>query len=223
MEINKNAFSWESARDEGFFKSIFELDAGVTSTWMVRNFSTAELIEKVLFELAFETDIFLASLEGKLMKIDAPFFISQDCFDHIHKYAPAFFSEGHFSSTHIDPKRKARIDEILSEGKDPWWELRNARGFCSMNYYYDRDVYCISLNVLDTIRAVDNYYWPNLPDVPEAIIRSLTSSRPRNPPENVAAKTRRTGQERTKTMTRFVEENERIKHEYAAYLRHAKG
>lgn len=159
-EVNRTAFSWEKMDLDSFFTSVFELDKGKTSAWMAKTLSTDELLEKVILEAAFEGGFILSSPSGQIMKMDVPFFISDTNFYHIMNSNPEFFSEdcNHFSPTHIYPDRRSKITKLKDDGKDPWWELRNQRGFCSINYYYDRDTYCISLEVYRRLEAVSHGY-----------------------------------------------------------------
>lgn len=157
-EINRTAFSWEKMDLDSLFPFVFELDKGATSAWVAKTLSTDELIEKVILETAFDGGIFLSSPSGQIMKMDVRFFVSDTNFHHIMNSTPEFFSGGYDQSeaTHIFPERRSEITKLTEEGKDPWWELRNHHGFCSINYYYDRDTYCISLEVYRRLEAVSH-------------------------------------------------------------------
>jgi hypothetical protein len=175
-DANRAAFSWKAMDLDRMFELVFEENTGSVSAWMAKTLSTDELIEKFLFEKAFEGGLFLSSPSAQIMKIDVPFFISTENYHHIMHSTPEFFSENHnhFEPTHINPQRLSKANELINEGKDPWWELRDDQGFCSMNYYYDRKTYSISLEVYNRLEAVsEGYMFIETPHVKPSFIRPL--------------------------------------------------
>ena len=175
-DTNRAAFSWKTMDIDGVFEITFDIGDGAMSTWMAKTLSTDELIEKVLLEKAFEGGLFVSSPSGQIMKIDVPFFVSTDNFFHVMQSVPEFFSETYFyfEPTHIHPQRLSDATKLTKEGKDPWRELREHQGFCSMNYYYDRQTYCISLEVYNRLEAVsEGYSLIETPYVKPAVIRPL--------------------------------------------------
>ena len=175
-DTNRAAFSWETMDLDGMFETTFELDDGARSARMAKTLSTDELIEKVLLEKAFEGGLFASSPSGKIMKIDVPFFISTDDLQYVMNLAPEFFSKdySHFEPTHINPQLLSDTIKLTSEGKDSWLALREHRGFCSMNYYYDRKTYCISLEVYNRLEEVSQgCMFIQTPYVKPAVIRPL--------------------------------------------------
>jgi hypothetical protein len=159
-DANRLAFSLAEHDFEELFKWIFEIDDGNISNWMARTLSSDELIEKVMFEVAFSEGLFLSSPSGQIVNFDVEFFKSDTNFNHILNSTPEFFDNEfrHYDSTRIYPERLTKIDDLKRAKKDPWWELRNDCGFCSINYYYDRDNYCISLDVFQKIERVSHGY-----------------------------------------------------------------
>ena len=175
-DTNRAAFSWKTMNLDRMFELMFDEGNPAESTWMAERFSTDELIEKVLLEKAFEGGLFVSSPSGKIMKIDVPFFTSVDYFFHVMQSVPEFFNEQcrHFEPTCINPQRFSEITKLKKEGKDPWWEMREHQGFCSMNYYHDRQTYCISLEVYNRLESVSQgYMFVETPYVKPEIIRPL--------------------------------------------------
>ena len=102
----------------------------------------------------------LISINLIIFDFDVEFFKSDTNFNLILNSTPEFFDNEfrHYDSTRIYPERLTKIDDLKRAKKDPWWELRNDCGFCSTNYYYDRDIYCISLDVFQKIERVSHGY-----------------------------------------------------------------
>ena len=175
-DTNRAAFSWKTMDLERMFEMTFDEVDPANSTWMAERFSTDELIEKVLLEKAFESGLFVSSPSGKIMKIDVPFFASVDYFFDVMHSVPEFFNGKcrHFEPTCINPQRFSEITKLKKEGKDPWREMREHQGFCSMNYYYDRQTYCISLEVYNRLEAVaPGFFFIETPYVKPEVIRPL--------------------------------------------------
>lgn len=127
---------------------------------MAKTRSKKELIEKVVFENAFSSGLFVCSPEGQLLKMEIPFFRSQDCFHHLNNSTPEFFDENYeyADASGFIVGRLKEISDFLDHNNDPWFELRNAQYFCSINYFYNRLDYTISTKVYKTIERITSEF-----------------------------------------------------------------
>lgn len=142
------------------FQGVFELDKGQTSAWISARLSKDELIEKALFEVAFSDGIYLVSSAGLVFRFDLPFFQTDVYYKYILDLEAQGWSDVPFDCdlAKINPERLDRIAKEVDVGRDPWSNLKDDQGFCSPNLFFDRDTYCISLNVYRLLEQASGGY-----------------------------------------------------------------
>lgn len=162
MRDNFDSFSWEGAGLEGTISRLFDIQNGLLSAWMAKHLTKNELIERVVFEGAYSMGLFMCAPDGRLLKLEVPIFQGTDYWTEIDRYKSVFLEDDYdySSNTFIARAELDKIDELLSEGKDPWFTTKDNAGFTTLNYHFSRVDYSISAEVFKDILRLSQYTWP---------------------------------------------------------------